>query len=84
MPPALRDVTYAGGPALRLAAAVLADTGLGAGQQAADVGVMARIDKHSNRQRQLNGGGVGERLGEKNRAAVCPALIMAPAGIVRP
>jgi len=39
--------------------------GLGAGQQAADVGVVAGIHKHGNRQRELNGARVRQPPGKK-------------------
>ena len=40
--------TRTGGPALRLFLTVLADARLGAGQQAADVGMVAGIHQHGN------------------------------------
>jgi len=43
------------------------DSGFLARKEAADVGVVAREDKHGDRQRQLNDAAIGQRQGEQRR-----------------
>src|SRR5581483_2680673 len=63
MPLPVSTLVAPGGPS-RGAAAVLVDARLGARQQAADVGVMAREDQHGDRRRQQRESGAGQTPGE--------------------